>query len=80
MNANRARARDLGIAPGQYEPGPKNGITDVLGVRVGHTTLIQGTDIRTGITAIVPGQLRDRRSLPAGLFVGNGYGKLIGAT
>jgi len=66
--------------PGQFGPGPMNGITDVRGVRVGHTTLIQGTDIRTGVTAIVADQLVDRGSLPAGLFVGNGYGKLIGAT
>ncbi len=50
------------------------------GVRVGHTTLVQGTDIRTGVTAIVADQLADRGSLPAGLFVGNRYGKLIGAT
>jgi D-aminopeptidase len=53
-----------------------NAITDVPGVRVGHSTLIHGEDVRTGVTAIVPPRL----PLPAGLFVGNGYGKLVGAT
>lgn len=76
----RARARDLGIAPGRFQPGRFNAITDVAGVRVGHTTLIEGADIRTGVTAVVPAQLVERSTLPAGLFVGNGYGKLIGAT
>lgn len=75
-----ARARDLGIKPGQYDPGTKNGITDIPGVRVGHSTLFDGGDVRTGVTAIVPDQFAQRRSLPAGLFVGSGYGKLIGAT
>ena len=58
-----------------------NAITDVAGVRVGHTTLIVGDDIRTGVTAIVPdGVDRAGGELTAGLFVGNGYGKLIGST
>ena len=70
------RARDLGIATGPYSPGPLNAITDVPGIRVGQTTLNIGSDIRTGVTAIVPPRL----PLPAGFFVGNGYGKLIGAT
>ena len=76
MTQQPARARDLGITSGHYEPGPLNNITDVPGLKVGQTTLIEGTDIRTGVTAIVP----DRLPLPAGLFVGNGFGKLIGAT
>ena len=74
------RARDLGIAPGTFAPGPMNALTDVPGVRVGQVTLKRGRDIRSGVTAIVPDQLLARRALPAGLFVGNGYGKLIGAT
>jgi D-aminopeptidase len=74
------RARDLGIVPGRFEPGPLNAITDVSGVRVGQTTLIDMPDIHTGVTAIVPDQLLARRALPANLFVGNGYGKLVGAT
>jgi D-aminopeptidase len=80
MNPARVRARDLGIAPGVYAPGPLNAVTDVPGVRVGHVTLDDGADIHTGVTAIVPDALAVRRTLPAGLFVGNGYGKLIGAT
>jgi D-aminopeptidase len=85
------RARELGIAPGELAPGELNAITDVDGVRVGHATVIEGDDIRTGVTAIVPTALAPaalsptaigpaRRSLPAAVSVGNGYGKLIGAT
>ncbi len=80
MSTERRRARDLGIAPGRYNPGPLNAITDVPGVRVGQVTLKRAPDLNTGVTAIVPGQLRERGTLPAGLFVGNGYGKLVGAT
>ena len=50
------RARDLGIAIGDLEPGPLNAITDVAGVRVGHTTLVEGDAVRTGVTAIVPAE------------------------
>lgn len=74
------RARALGIVPGQFSPGPLNALTDVPGIRAGQVTLIEGSDIRSGVTAIMPDQLLARRTLPAGLFVGNGYGKLIGAT
>ncbi|WP_308167646.1 P1 family peptidase [Catellatospora tritici] len=74
------RTRDLGIVVGDLPTGPVGAITDVPGVRVGHTTLIEGDDIRTGVTAIVADQLTSRRSLPAGLYVGNGYGKLVGST
>jgi D-aminopeptidase len=70
------RARDLGIVVGTLPTGPLNAITDVPGVRTGHTTLVQGTDIRTGVTAVVP----DRLPARCGLAVGNGYGKLVGAT
>jgi D-aminopeptidase len=80
MTTERRRARDLGIAPGRYAPGSLNAITDVPGVRVGQVTLEREPDLHTGVTAIVPDQLRERATLPAGLFVGNGYGKLVGAT
>jgi len=50
----RPRIRDLGISPGVLAPGPLNAITDVDGVRVGHRTLVDGDDVRTGVTAIVP--------------------------
>ena len=81
----RARARELGLAPGRLPPGPANAITDVPGVRVGHATLIEGTDIRTGITAIVHdtllrGTTDSKGCLPAGLAVYNGYGKMVGST
>jgi D-aminopeptidase len=81
MDSRRRRARELGVIVGPYQPGPDNAITDVSGVRVGQTTLSSGESIRTGVTAVVP-DLVDRAggTLPAGLFVGNGYGKLIGAT
>lgn len=74
------RARQLGIIVGSQPTGPLNAITDVAGVRVGHTTIVEGDSIRTGVTAIVPDQLADRRSLPAGLVVGNGHGKMVGST
>jgi len=78
---SRPRARDLGIAPGALPTGPLNAITDVAGVQVGHVTLREGDDIRTGVTAILPhtGNLFQEK-VPAGLAVGNGFGKLTGAT
>jgi D-aminopeptidase len=77
----RKRARELGLEFGPHPTGEKNAITDVTGVRVGQVTVIEGDSVRTGVTAIVPDAVdRPRGSIPAGLFVGNGYGKLIGAT
>src|SRR5262245_35882236 len=79
--APRVRARSLGIAPGILPPGTLNAITDVAGVLVGHVTVIEGDSIRTGATAIRPhsGNLyRDR--VPAGIVIGNGFGKLMGST
>ena len=75
------RPRDYGIVPGIYSPGRRNAITDVAGVCVGHVTLCEGEDVRTGVTAIVPhpGNVYQER-VPAGLAVGNGFGKLAGAT
>jgi D-aminopeptidase len=81
MTENRLRARDLGLAPGILPVGPLNAITDVAGVKVGQFTLIEGTDIRTGVTAILPhGGNIYQDKVPAGLAVGNGYGKLMGST
>src|SRR5262245_32743898 len=77
----RPRARDLGLRPGILEPGPLNAITDVAGVRVGHTTLIEGERIRTGVTAIVPhGGNVFREKVAGAVFVGNAFGKLAGST
>jgi D-aminopeptidase len=77
----RPRARDVGLVVGTFPTGTLNAITDVDGVKVGHTTIIEGDDIRTGITAIVPapGNLY-RYPVPAWIHVGNGYGKFIGET
>jgi D-aminopeptidase len=77
----RARARDLGLAPGVFEPGPLNAITDVTGVRVGHVTLVSGDEVRTGVTAILPHAGNIFQDKVAGaVFVGNAFGKLAGST
>lgn len=78
---SRPRAREAGVVVGIFETGELNGITDVKGVLVGHETLIEGNDIRTGVTAIIPapGNLYTH-PIPAWIHVGNGYGKLIGET
>jgi D-aminopeptidase len=78
---SRPRARDVGVAPGVFRPGPLNAITDVEGVRVGHATVIAGDSIRTGVTAILPhgGNIFQDR-VPAAMVVGNGHGKLLGVT
>ena len=79
--AARPRARDLDVAPGVFPPGPDNAITDVAGVRVGHTTIIEGDTVRTGVTAILPhaGNLFQDKVAGA-VFVGNAFGKLAGST
>ena len=77
----RPRARDLGIAPGVFPPGPLNAITDVAGVKVGHVTLIEGDAVRTGVTAVLPhGGNLFQEKVAAGVFVGNAFGKLAGST
>src|SRR5262245_16906720 len=77
----RPRARDIGIAPGVWPLGPLNAITDVDGVRVGHTTIVEGDNVRTGVTAILPhGGNLFREKVPGAVFVGNAFGKLAGST
>jgi D-aminopeptidase len=77
----RPRARDLGLAPGVFEPGRLNAITDVAGVRVGHVTLVAGDAVRTGVTAILPHEGNLFQDKVAGaVFVGNAFGKLAGST
>lgn len=79
--AERPRARDLGIEVGIFQPGRLNAITDVAGVSVGHATRIEGDAIRTGVTAIIPHQGNPYLSrVPAAIHVGNGFGKLLGVT
>ncbi len=82
----RKRLRDLGVVVGQYQPGPFNAITDVAGVKVGHTTLIQGDGplkpgqgpIRTGVTVVIPRNDIWHKKVPAGAFVLNGTGEMTG--
>jgi D-aminopeptidase len=77
----RPRIRDLGVVVGVLPPGPLDAITDVAGVRVGHTTLVRGADVRTGVTAILPhGGNLFQDKVPAAVVVGNGFGKLMGST
>jgi D-aminopeptidase len=77
----RSRAPELGLKIGILPSGPLDAITDVLGVEVGHTTIIRGDNIRTGVSAVLPhsGNLY-REKVPAAVFVGNGFGKLAGST
>jgi D-aminopeptidase len=77
----RPRARDVGLVVGIFPTGELNAITDVNGVKVGHSTIVEGDDIRTGVTAIIPGPGNlYTHPIPAWIHVGNGYGKLIGET
>lgn len=77
----RPRVREIGVTVGVFEPGEHNAITDVRGVRVGHTTVIEAPGIRTGVTAILPhGGNAYMSRVPAAIHVGNGYGKLLGVT
>lgn len=73
------RIRDYGIEIGVLKTGKNNAITDVEGVKVGHTTLIVGDSIRTGVTAILPhsGNIFQSK-VPAAIYIGNGFGKLAG--
>ncbi len=73
------RARDYGIEIGILKTGKYNSITDVEDVKVGHTTIIEGDSIRTGVTAILPhsGNIYQLK-VPAAIYLGNGFGKLAG--
>jgi D-aminopeptidase len=77
----RPRLRELGVQVGVLPAGPLNAITDVAGIRVGHSTVMRGETIRTGVTAILPhGGNLFLEKVPGAVFVGNGFGKLAGAT
>jgi D-aminopeptidase len=78
---SRPRVRDVGLKIGILPTGPLNAITDLAGVAVGHTTIVRGGNIRTGVTAILPhnGNMF-REKVPGAVFVGNGFGKLAGST
>src|SRR5256714_8506013 len=77
----RPRAREAGVIIGVLPTGPLNAITDVAGVALGHTTIVKGDNIRTGVTAILPhaGNLL-REKVPGAVFIGNAFGKLAGST
>lgn len=77
--SQKPRLRNYGIEVGVLKPGPYNAITDVKGVKVGHTTLSIGDSIRTGVTAILPheGNIYQWK-VPAAIYLGNGFGKLAG--
>lgn len=77
----RPRIREFGVTVGVLPTGASNSITDVAGVAVGHTTLIRGENIRTGVTAVLPhsGNLF-REKVPGAVFIGNAFGKLAGST
>jgi D-aminopeptidase len=84
----RSRFRELGFAIGHVPTGPGNAITDVPGVRVGHTTLSEGEGplvvgqgpVRTGVTAILPPDPIFSERVLAGSFVLNGAGEVSGLT
>ena len=80
-DTSRSRARELGIAIGDFPPGKWNAITDVPGVLVGHTTVHEGKNIHTGVTVVLPhdGNIFQEK-VPAAIVVGNGFGKLVGST
>lgn len=77
----RPRMREFGIQTGIFTPGKWNAITDVTGVKVGHVTLIEDNNIRTGVTAILPfdGNIYQAK-VPGAIYVANAYGKLMGYT
>lgn len=72
------RLRDYGIIIGKMKPGPRNSITDVRGVKVGHATLTDG-DVQTGVTAILPheGNIFKEKVMAVSHVI-NGFGKTMG--
>jgi D-aminopeptidase len=84
----RKRARELGIKIGRLQPGNWNAITDVPGVKVGHSTIIRGSGklvvgkgpVRTGVTVILPHDRIAEEYLPAGYHILNGNGEVTGLT
>jgi len=77
----RPRPREAGVVTGILPPGPLDAITDVAGVRVGHTTVSAGDDVRTGVTVVLPhpGNVFQEK-VPAAIHVANGFGKLVGVS
>jgi D-aminopeptidase len=81
QDARRPRAREAGVIVGVLPAGPLNAITDVAGVSIGHSTIIRGDNVRTGVTAVLPhGGNLFREKVPGAVFIGNAFGKLAGST
>lgn len=84
----RCRLRDLGLCIGEFSTGPFNSITDVPGVRVAHSTLIEGSGrrkpgngpVRTGVTVILPNEDIYNKRLITGGFILSGAGEIAGFT
>ncbi|MEQ8686179.1 MAG: P1 family peptidase [Imperialibacter sp.] len=77
----RQRAAEVGVKIGVLPKGKFNAITDVNGVRVGHFTLIEGDNVRTGVTSVLPYEGNIFQSkVPAAIYLGNAFGKLAGYT
>lgn len=80
-SVKKMRVRDLGVVIGIFKTGEDNAITDVAGVKVGQVTLIEGEDVRTGVTVILPHEGNIfKEKVPAAVYVGNGFGKLMGSS
>lgn len=81
LGQEKKSPRQYGISIGVMQPGQQNSITDVAGVKVGHTTLIKGDSVHTGVTAVLAhgGNIFQQKA-PAAVYVGNGFGKLAGST
>lgn len=75
----KPRARNLGV-PFDGTPGPLDAITDINGVEVGETTLISGSSVRTGVTAVLPRGKHSNDAVFAGWFSQNGDGEMTGTT
>ena len=79
--SQKIRPREMGLEIGLFQTGKWNAITDVNGVKVGHETIIQGDNVRTGVTIIVPHEgnlFKDK--VMAAVYVTNGFGKALGFT
>lgn len=81
LHAQDQNIREYGLKIGVLNTDDENAITDVQGVKVGHQTIIKGSHIRTGVTAVLPhdGNIFQQK-VPAAVYVGNGFGKLAGST
>lgn len=79
MITQAQRIRDYGIDVGILPAGQYNAITDVKGVKVGHVTLIDGKDMNTGVTAVIPHEGNVfQEKVPGAIYIANGFGKLTG--